>query len=198
MNPETLIGEPVGAPESPALSMESGAPMPMPMPAFGEVDLEVAKAVASAETGKAKVVAKGIYLEFVRTTGAGYDETTQHLIIPTGTTPQGNEVGSLTISRSVNKWSPRAQWRFNFADRHSTATYTNQERVTNSVTSVTNNLKRMVYYSNNELSLRGGKPIAFEITDVDYTDIEKWATPSALMRRIQKTRIALGFPEKLV
>ena len=46
-------------------------------------------------------------------------------------------------------------------------------------------------------NLRGSRPIVFEMTDVDFTDVRSWKAPASALRRIQKARVAIGFPEKL-
>jgi hypothetical protein len=46
--------------------------------------------------------------------------------------------------------------------------------------------------------LRDSKPIVVEITDEDASDTRSYKTPQAVIRRIQKARVAVGFPEKLV
>jgi hypothetical protein len=55
-------------------------------------------------------------------------------------------------------------------------------------------LKRQVAYG---LVVRN-KPIVVEITSIDLSDVTDWKTPPAALRRIQKARVSLGFPEKLV
>jgi hypothetical protein len=46
--------------------------------------------------------------------------------------------------------------------------------------------------------LRDSKPIVVEITDEDAANTRSYTTPQAVIRRIQKARVAVGFPEKLV
>lgn len=46
--------------------------------------------------------------------------------------------------------------------------------------------------------IRDSKPIAVEITDEDASNARSYKTPQAVIRRIQKARVAVGFPEKLV
>lgn len=172
----------------------------MVMPAFGELDPEVATAVTLAEgSAKAKVVGKGIYFELSKSDSN--KTTIQMIIIPRGKTQAGEDVGMAIISRQLNTWSPRAQWRFNFVGgRHSHTIPADKSPLDVMATSVENTLnviKRQMYYSDNTLEIQG-KPIAFEITDADYTNVLAWKTPDALVRRIQKARVACGLPEKLV
>jgi hypothetical protein len=42
------------------------------------------------------------------------------------------------------------------------------------------------------------KPIVVEITSFDLLEVNEWKTPAPALRRIQKCRVALDFPEKLV
>lgn len=46
--------------------------------------------------------------------------------------------------------------------------------------------------------IRDSKPIVVEITDEDASHARSYKTPQAVIRRIQKARVAVGFPEKLV
>lgn len=46
--------------------------------------------------------------------------------------------------------------------------------------------------------LRDSKPVVVEITDEDASLARSHTTPQAVIRRIQKARVAVGFPEKLV
>jgi hypothetical protein len=46
--------------------------------------------------------------------------------------------------------------------------------------------------------IRDSKPLAVEVTDEDMANARSGKTPQAVIRRIQKTRVASGFPEKIV
>lgn len=46
--------------------------------------------------------------------------------------------------------------------------------------------------------LRDSKPIVVEVTDEDMSSARSYTTPQAVIRRINKARNAVGFPEKLV
>ena len=46
--------------------------------------------------------------------------------------------------------------------------------------------------------VRNSKPLVVEITDEDAENVDSYTTPQALIRRIQKARVSVGFPEKLV
>lgn len=42
------------------------------------------------------------------------------------------------------------------------------------------------------------RQFAVEVTDKDLADVRSWKTPQAVVRRINKVRVSLGLPEKLV
>jgi hypothetical protein len=172
---------------------------PDAMSAFGTLSDEVAEAVATAEatSNKPQLAGMGIYLELPNGRG---DQTTQILITPEGKTEKGVDVNVAVISRTVAEWSPRAQWRTSFIrptakTPEELATTTPNAMATDFAEQIERILKRQMMYG---LSTLRNKPIVFELTDVDYTDIADWKAPASALRRIQKARVALTFPEKLV
>lgn len=160
---------------------------------FGELSPEVADAVASAETGgnKPRVIGTGIYLELPNETG---QQITQIMITPEGTTEKGQAVSMAVISRTISDWSPRKQWRTNFV-RPSKELTEPSDRAFEMTQQIERTLQRQIMYGLKEL--RGSRPIVFELTDADFTEISEWKAPASALRRIQKTRLALGFPEKI-
>ena len=166
--------------------------------AFGTLSDEVAEAVSSAETSnKPQLAGMGIYLELPNEAGT---QTTQIMITPEGKTEKGQDVPLAVISRTVATWSPRAQWRTSFIrptakTPEELALLTPTAKATDFIEQVERILKRQMMYGLTNLR---NKPIVFELTDVDYTDILDWKAPASALRRINKARVALTFPEKLV
>lgn len=159
---------------------------------FGELAPEVAEAVALGETSnKPKVMGMGIYLEFPNEKG---DQTTQILITPQGKNEKGSEVEMAIITRTVSDWSPRKQWRTSWV-RADKEIVNPEEKALAMAEQVERTLLRQMMYGLK--NLRGSRPIVFEMTDVDFTDVSDWKAPASALRRIQKTRVAIGFPEKL-
>lgn len=172
---------------------------PETMSAFGTLSDEVAEAVASAEatSNNPRLMGMGIYLELPNGRG---DQTTQILITPEGKNEKGEEAPMAVISRTVAEWSPRAQWRTSFIrpsakTPEEVALATSTSTATDFAEQIERILKRQMMYG---LSTLRNKPIVFELTDVDYTDILDWKAPASALRRINKARVALTFPEKLV
>ena len=161
---------------------------------FGELSPEVAEAVMIGDTSnKPKVMGMGIYLEFPKDEGK---QTTQVLITPQGKNEKGEVVDMAVISRTVSDWSPRKQWRVNMVRPSAPAeTMTADDKALDMAGQVERFVKRQMMYG--LTSLRGARPIVFEMTDVDFTDVRSWKAPASALRRIQKARVAIGFPEKL-
>jgi hypothetical protein len=163
---------------------------------FGTLDPETAEAVATAETlsksGNApKVIGKGIYLELINPQET---DTTQILITPAGINDKGEATAMAVISRSVSEWSPRRQWRVNFV--RTETKLSPEENTTNAVKEVMTWIERNLMYSTSN-TLRNGKPIVFEVSNIDLTDVADWKAPAPALRRLQKARLELGFPAEL-
>lgn len=161
---------------------------------FGELSPEVAEAVALGESSnKPKVMGMGIYLEFPNANG---DQATQILITPQGKDEKGGEVEMAIITRTVSEWSPRKQWRMNLVRlTKEEQELPAQDKALKMSEQVERVIKRQMMYG--LTTLRGSRPIVFEMTDVDFTDVRAWKAPASALRRIQKARVAIGFPEKL-
>ena len=96
------------------------------------------------------------------------------------------------IFRTLNEWSPRRQWRVNVIRPEKTAT-TPKEIETNLLEQVEKYLVRQTYYLSG-YTIRQ-TPIVFEVSNLDLNDIVDWKAPAPALRRIQKARLSLGFPE---
>lgn len=151
--------------------------------------------IAPAEVGKPTIVGLGLYLELVPAGDNPHNKTTQILFTPSGFTERGVETYFAMLSREVSTWSPRKQWRtaFTVATPEQMA-LAPADKALALVSRFENTLKREVYYG---YVLRN-KPIVFEVTNTDLTDVRDYKAPAAALRRIQKARVSLGFPEKLV
>lgn len=163
-----------------------------PLSAFGTLTGEVADAISSAEMGNKPVVSgMGIYLEFPKGRS-----TLQVLITPEGKNEKGEAVSMAFTYRSIADHSPRSQWRVNFISPDKEfLSMSAQDKALNMAGKVEENLKRQMKWGSIE-ELRS-RPIVFELTDVDFTDVSQWKAPASALRRIQKARVSLGFPEKL-
>jgi len=164
---------------------------------FGTLDDDVAMAVSIAEStpnsNKPRLEGMGIYLELPSEAG---NQTTQIMITPQGKDEKGSEINMAIISRTVSDWSPRKQWRVNLVRLGSEElTMSAQDQALKMAEQVERTIKRQMMYGSSTLRKQ---PIVFELTDVDFADIRDWKAPASALRRIQKTRVSLGFPEKLV
>jgi hypothetical protein len=162
---------------------------------------EPTTAEAIAEDAKVgKIIGKGLYLEFT------YPESTaitQILFTPEGRNAEGKYVQFAMMSRTISETSPRKQWRVNFCGTNNEATLgdlstiTNPEELVDTMTiRFAKAVERMVS-ANPAMKLRS-KPISLEITSIDLNEVADYKAPSPALRRLQKARVALDFPEKLV
>jgi hypothetical protein len=147
-----------------------------------------------------KIVGKALYLE-LEPKDTTRKQVTQIIVTPEGFDENSNYIPLAVHSRTVSEWSPRKQWHIN-ASRTSNkelfgspiAQTTAQEKAVEMVTMVEALLKRQVSY---EMVLRK-TPVVVEVSTIDLAEIKDYKTPPALLRRIQKARVALNFPEKVL
>lgn len=152
-------------------------------------------APAPIETDKPAIAGVGLYLELVPAGDNPHNKTTQILITPQGVTEKGQPVDFAMLSREVSTWSPRKQWRTSFSRMtDEQKTFAPADQALALIARFETSLKREIYYG---YVLRN-KPIVFEITNADLSEVADWKAPAAALRRIQKARVSLGFPEKLV
>jgi hypothetical protein len=164
---------------------------------FGTLEEDVAHAVSIADatstSNKPRLEGMGIYLEMPNEAG---NQTTQILITPQGKDEKGADVNMAIISRTVSDWSPRKQWRVNWVRlAKEELAMSPADQALKMAEQVERMVKRQMMYG---LTTLRKQPIVFELTDTDFTDIGVWKAPASALRRIQKTRVALGLPEKLV
>lgn len=150
-----------------------------------------------------KIVGKALYLELVpkEEKPEGQNVVTQILITPEGFDDKGNYVAVALHSRTVSDWSPRKQWRVAFSRVNNKALFGTpipqelaKEKALEMVSNFEGALKRQMAY---EMVIRKA-PIVVEVSTIDLSEVKDWKTPSALLRRIQKARVALTFPEKVL
>lgn len=185
------------------------------------METELDTTTSLAETvSKAKIVGKALYLEFEPTEHApewmkSSNQVTQMILIPAGIGTKGtSQYAPSLYTRTVSKHSPKAQWRKTIGNYdYSTGKDVSKSALNlvpelsearkvsvESINSIINFLGRsFMTYGEDKLSTQlRKKPIVVEVTSDDIQDSIDYKTPSALVRRIQKARVSLDFPEKLV
>lgn len=152
-----------------------------------------------------KIAGKALYLELEPKVAREDDNktVTQFLYIPEGFTDKGDYVPMSVHTRTVTTWSPRKQWRVSFSSQNNKDLFTSgsvipqtlaQEASIKMVEKFEGMLKRQIGY---EMVVRK-TPIVVEVSTIDLEEVKDYKTPSALLRRIQKARVALTFPEKVL
>jgi hypothetical protein len=151
---------------------------------------------------KGQIVGLGLYLELVPKNTED-KRTTQILFTPEGFDVNGNYVQFAMLSRTISDWSPRKQWRINLSGIDNRAYFatpsgTTPELPADVLTTMTTRFEKSLerYLTGQEVELRS-KPIVVEITSIDLADIREYKAPTPALRRLQKARVSLGFPEKL-
>lgn len=149
-----------------------------------------------------QIVGLGLYLELVPK-GSEDKRTTQILFTPEGFDVNGNYVQFAMLSRTISDWSPRKQWRINLSGIDNRAYFatpsgTTPELPADVLTTMTTRFEKSLerYLAGQEVELRS-KPIVLEITSIDLADVREYKAPVPALRRLQKARVSLGFPEKL-
>jgi hypothetical protein len=165
----------------------------MELTTFGTLSSELADAVSSAEMGTRPVVSgMGIYMEF-----PNGNSNTQMLITPEGKNAKGEVVPMAFTYRTIADHSPRKQWRVSFIRPNSeTMLMSGEDKALDMAGKVEDIIKRQMKWG--QLATLRSRPIVFELTDLDFADVQAWKVPASALRRIQKARITLGFPEKLI
>jgi hypothetical protein len=150
-----------------------------------------------------KIAGKALYIELEPKSKdeSKITQVTQILITPEGFDEKSNYVPLAVHSRTVSEWSPRKQWRIHISRTINKELFGSpipqtlaQEKALEMVSTAEGILKRQIGY---EMVLRK-MPIVVEVSTLDLADVKDFKTPPALLRRIQKARIALNFPEKVL
>lgn len=148
------------------------------------------------------IVGKALYLELVPTEGDN-DRITQILITPEGFDHKENFVRMAFHSRTLSSTSPRKQWRITFTDVNNKELLLGGNPVPKplaqelAVKMVTKFERSLIDQISHKFVIRN-RPIVVEVSALDLNEVGKYSTPQALMRRLQKARVACGLPEKLV
>ena len=153
-------------------------------------------------TATGQIVGLGLYLELVPDS-TDDKRATQILFTPEGYDINGNYVQFAMLSRTISDWSPRKQWRVNFSgidNKELLSTTidlsTIDTRLGDMVARFEKSLERFLTSQEKGITLRS-KPIVLEITSIDLAEVRELKAPIAGLRRLQKARVSLGFPEKL-
>lgn len=153
-------------------------------------------------TATGTIVGLGLYLELVPDS-TDDKRATQILFTPEGYDINGNYVQFAMLSRTISDWSPRKQWRVNFSgidNKELLSTTidlsTIDTRLGDMVARFEKSLERFLTSQEKGITLRS-KPIVLEITSIDLAEVRELKAPIAGLRRLQKARVSLGFPEKL-
>jgi len=169
---------------------------PETLTTFGEVSSEISDALAtsheSATSNKPRLAGMGIYLEAHAT--AHYTRTTQVLITPSGKTEKGADVKMALIYRTISENSPRAQWRVSFIHLPKEVELLSPE---DKAVAMSSRASEMLSRTFGDLYTPRSRPIVFELTDVDFSDIAEWKVPASALRRITKARLEVGYPSNL-
>jgi hypothetical protein len=153
-------------------------------------------------TATGQIVGLGLYLELVPNS-ADDKRATQILFTPEGYDINGNYVQFAMLSRTISDWSPRKQWRVNFSgidNKELLSTTLDLSTIDTRLGDMTarfeKSLERFLTSQEKGIMLRS-KPIVLEITSIDLAEVRELKAPIAGLRRLQKARVSLGFPEKL-
>lgn len=154
------------------------------------------------EVNENTIIGQALYLELTPTQG-DLGRVTQILISPEGIDHNDKYVRMAFHSRTISTSSPRKQWRINFTDVSNEELLRSgvpanrefsQEQAVKMISRFEASLIKQISY---KFVVRN-KPIVVEVSALDLSEISKYSTPQALMRRLQKARVACGLPEKLV
>lgn len=153
-------------------------------------------------TATGTIVGLGLYLELVPNS-TDDKRATQILFTPEGYDINGNYVQFAMLSRTISDWSPRKQWRVNFSgidNKELLSTTPDLSTIDTRLGDMTarfeKSLERFLTSQEKGIVLRS-KPIVLEITSIDLAEVRELKAPIAGLRRLQKARVSLGFPEKL-
>lgn len=139
-------------------------------------------------------VGKALYLELRRDT-----ETSQVILTPQLKNPLKDSIlKPYIISRSLNANTQRKAWRYSSGPRNSYSG--NAIDFVDGIQMMKEQLKwvspLLVGYEAGGWKIVN-KPLVVDMSHDDSVDIAKKVTPSALLRRIMKSRSEAGFPEKV-
>lgn len=150
------------------------------------------------------LIGKALYLEMI---SPRQSDTNQILLVPMGISG-GKIIQPTMLRRTVNNWSPRAQWQLDKIQTRqlatvpsgTTATFapaTDEDALALSLEVLAPIKNQLAYLLEKDWKLRDGKMLSVEVSEQDLIDLNNWTTPQGLIRRVLRTRKEAGFPEEL-
>jgi hypothetical protein len=147
---------------------------------------------------------KALYLEFRKD-----NYTYQVIITPPAIDIEGNYVPASAMERRISSWHPRRNW--NFSSVPTNADFALQRDADGSFSQMLDtaqaqfvasvHIKRLIARTLDSLFHKGWallkQPVAVEATYKDLALIKSGKTSNDLVRRIERSRKAFGFPEAL-
>jgi hypothetical protein len=140
-------------------------------------------------------VGKALYLELQKGTGAY-----QIIFVPGYRDPRdGERKLPVVLKRQVSASSPRKQWKiattwgYGASDlRKTISSLSRQDAVGTMFTNSLNSIMSQLFHQGWVVNKR---PLAVEVSEEDAMKVHDGKTPPALIRRIDKARIELGYSE---
>jgi hypothetical protein len=141
-------------------------------------------------------IGKALYLELRKGTGAY-----QIVFVPGYLDPRdGERKLPVVLKRQVSKSSPRKQWKVAKTWGHGASdlrknlgTLSRPEAVEMMFVNSLNSIMSQLFHQGWQLNKQ---PVSVEVSEDDAMKVYDGKTPPALIRRIDKARIALGFSEE--
>jgi hypothetical protein len=147
---------------------------------------------------------KALYLEFRKD-----NYTYQVIITPPAIDIEGNYVPASAMERRISSWHPRRNWNFSsvptnadFAlQRDADGSFSQMPDTAQAQFVASVHIKRLIARTLDSLFHKGWtlfkQPVAVEATYKDLALIKSGKTSNDLVRRIERSRKAFGFPEAL-
>jgi hypothetical protein len=146
---------------------------------------------------------KALYLELRKD-----NYTYQVIVTPPAIDVEGNYVPASLMERRISSWHPRKNWNFSsiptnrdFALERDAAGGFSQVEVENAQFFGAQHINRLLSRTLDSLFHKGWtlfkQPVAVETTYKDLALIKSGKTSNDLVRRIERSRKAFGFPEAL-
>jgi hypothetical protein len=146
---------------------------------------------------------KALYLELRKD-----NYTYQVIVTPPAINVEGNYVPACVMERRISSWHPRRNW--NFSSIPTNADYAIERTAVGGFTQIevgdaqkigAQHINRLLSRTLDSLFHKGWtlfqKPVAVETTYKDLELIKSGKTSNDLVRRVERSRKAFGFPEAL-
>jgi hypothetical protein len=138
-------------------------------------------------------VGKALYIELQKANSAY-----QIIFVPGYTDPRdGERKLPVALKRQVSESSPRKQWKvaktwgYGVSDlRKTIGSFSRQDAVGTMFTNSLNSIMSQLFHQGWKVNSR---PLAVEVSEEDAMKVHDGKTPPALIRRIDKARIELGY-----